>query len=86
MSQSFKPRKSGINQLLSITHEVYKSFGHVLEVRGGFLGISKPFDNVWHKGLLLKLRLNGVSRKLIKIIEDFLPKRCQRVVLNGQGS
>ena len=34
----------------------------------------------------MKLRLNGVSRKLINIIEDFLPKRCQRVVLNGQGS
>ena len=83
---SLKPRESGINQLLSITHEVYMSFGLVLEVRSGFLGISKPFDKVWQKGLLLKLRLNGVSRNLIKIIEDFLAKRCQRVVLNGQGS
>ena len=48
----FKPGDLCINQLLSITHEIYKSFDNGLEVRGIFLGISKAFDKVWCKGLL----------------------------------
>ena len=48
----FKPGDSCINQLLSITHDIFKSFDDVLEVRGIFLDISKASDKVWHKGLL----------------------------------
>ena len=47
-SQSgFKPSDSCINQLLSITHEIYSSFDEGLEVRSVFLDISKAFDKVW---------------------------------------
>ena len=42
----FKPGDSCINQLLSITHEIYKSFDVGLEVRSVFLDISKAFDEV----------------------------------------
>ena len=35
----FKPENSCINQLLSITHEIYKSFDDGLEVRGVFFFI-----------------------------------------------
>ena len=46
-SQSgFKPGDSCINQLLSITHEVYSSFDKGLEVRSIFLDIAKAFDKV----------------------------------------
>ena len=50
----FKPGYSCINQLLSITHEIYKSFDDVLDVRRVFLDISKAFDKVWHKSLIYK--------------------------------
>ena len=49
-----KPGDSCINQLLSITHKIYKSFDDGLDVRGVFLDISKAFDKVWYKGLLYK--------------------------------
>ena len=49
----FKPGDSCINQLLSITHEIYKSFDDGWEVRGVHLDISKAFNKVWHEGLLL---------------------------------
>ena len=49
----FKPGDSCINQLLSITHEIYKSFDDGLEVKSVFLDISKAFDKVWHEGLSL---------------------------------
>ena len=57
----FKPGDSCINQLLSITPEIYKSFDGGLEVTGVFLDISKAFDKLWHQGLIFKLKQNGIS-------------------------
>ena len=65
----FKPC---INQLLSITHEIYKSFDDGWEVRGVSLDISKAFDKVWHQGVLFKLKQNRISGNLLKVMEDFL--------------
>ena len=42
----FKPGDSCRNQLLAITHEIYKSFDDRFEVRGVFLDISEAFDKV----------------------------------------
>ena len=39
----FKPGDSCINQLLAITHEIYKSFNDGFEVRGVFLEILNVF-------------------------------------------
>ena len=82
----FRPGDSCINQLLSVTHEIYRSFDDNLEVRAVFLNISKIFDKVWHKGLTFKLKQNGISDKILNIITDFLSFRKQRVILNGQAS
>ena len=65
----FKPGDSCINQLLSITHDIYKSLDDGFEVKGVFLGI-------------YKLKQNGISGKLSNIIKDFLDLRKQRVVPN----
>ena len=82
----FRPGDSCINQLLSITHDIYKSFDNGFEVRGVFLDISKAFDKVWHDGVLFKLQQNGISGNLLKVLTNFLSNRKQRVVLNGQNS
>ena len=42
----FKPGDSCTNQLLAITHEIYKSFDEGFEVRGVFVDISKAFDKI----------------------------------------
>ena len=42
----FKPGDSCINQLLSITHEIYQSFDEGFDVRSVFLNISKAFGKV----------------------------------------
>ena len=56
------------------------------EIRGVFLDISKAFYKVWYKGLVFKLKQNGISGNLLNIFEDFLRNRKQRVVLNRQTS
>ena len=75
-SQSdFKPSDSCINQLLSITHEIYSSFDECLEVRSVLLHISKAFDKVWHDDIVFKLTQNGISENLPKLLRDFLNER-----------
>ena len=51
-----------------MSHEIISAFDVGLEVRELFLGISKAFDKVWHVGLILKLRQNGICGDLINII------------------
>ena len=79
----FRPGDSCINQLLSITHDIFSSFDNGLEVRGVFLDIAKAFDK---DGLIYKLKQNGIKDKLLCILIDFFKNRQQSVVLNGQFS
>ena len=69
----FIPGDSCVQQLIAITHEIYKAFdcSATLEVRGVFLNVSKAFDKVWHYGLLYKLKRNGINGGLLKRIESF---------------
>ena len=64
----FQPGDSRTNQLLSINHQIYKSFDDGHEVRSAFLDMSKAFDKVWHKGLIFKLKQNGISSNLLKLV------------------
>ena len=82
----FKTSDSCINQLISITHEIYKSFDVGYNVPSVFLDISKSFGKVWHQSLHYKLKQNGISGELLDILKDFLDNRTQRVILNGQYS
>ena len=84
----FRPGDSTGNQLLSIVNSISQAFdcNPPLDVRSVYLDISKAFDRVWHQGLLYKLRRNGVSGRLLLLIESFLANRKQRTVLNGKVS
>ena len=84
----FRPGDSTINQLISITHTIFKAFdcNPPLDVRSVYLDLSKAFDRVWHDGLIYKLKRCGVSGQLLSLVENFLKNRKQRTVLNGQCS
>ena len=64
-----QPGDSCINQLLSITREIFTSFDNGLEVRSVFLNISKAFDKAWHEELIIKLKQNGISGELLHIFK-----------------
>ena len=55
---------------LSVTNESYQLFANVFEVSGIFLDISKAFDKDWHKGLIFKLKQNGVTGDLLNILKE----------------
>ena len=82
----FKGGDSCINQLLSIAHEIYKSFDEGFEFHKVFLEISKALDRVWHTGLIFKLQKNDISDKLLLLLKDILKSTKQQVVLNSQHS
>ena len=84
----FRPFDSCINQLLTLTHEIFSAFdcNPSQEVRSIFLDISRAFDKVWHEGLLYKLKSFGISGNLLNLIKHYLTDRSQRVLLNGQCS
>ena len=68
-----------VQQLIAITHEIYKAFhcSPSFGVRGVFLDISKAFDKVWHDGLLYKLKRNSINGDLLILVESFLSDRYQ---------
>ena len=73
----FRPSDSCEYQLLSILHEIYKSFdcNPPKDVRGIFLDLSKAFDRVWHDGLIYKIKGIGITGNSLKLIESFLNDR-----------
>ena len=81
----FKPGDSITNQLLYLTHIIHSSFDLNMsrEVRHVFLDMSKAFGKIWHEGLLFKLKQNGISGQILKLLTSYLDKRKQRVLLNG---
>ena len=64
----FRPGDSTINQLLSITTEIFEAFESLDETRAVFLDISKAFDKVWHEGLCFKLKQNGINGNPLQLL------------------
>ena len=48
-----------------------------------FCDVSEAFDRVWHKGLLFKLRQNGIEGKLLEWLNSYLSQRKQKVGLKS---
>ena len=65
----FRPGDSTINQLICITHTIFKAFdcNPPLDVRSVYLDISKAFDRVWHDGLIYKSKRCGVSGRFLSL-------------------
>ena len=74
MSSNFIPGNSCVAQLLSITHEIYKSFdcNPLVEIKGTFLDISKAFDK-----FEIKLKSYGMWDNFLELVENHLkdPKK-----------
>ena len=77
---------STVNQLTDIYNTFCRALHNVMEVRAIFCDISKAFDLVWHKGLLIKLESVCISGRLLRWFSNCLENRKQSVVLPGAWS
>lgn len=86
LQSGFVPGDSTVNQLVDIYNTFSKALDNGLEVRAIFCDISKAFDRVWHRGLLLKLQSVGITGSILNWFQNYLSNRKQRVVLPGGSS
>ena len=86
-SQSgFLPGESTTSQLLCIYENLCSNFDKRITTQSVCFDISKAFDRVWHRGLLLKLESIGVRGKLLNWFQNYLTDRTQAVVIKGEKS
>ena len=67
-------------------HEFCTALDDKKDVRIVFCDISKAFSQVWHQGLLYKLRKIVIIGDLLHWFANYLTDRKQRVVVRGQTS
>ena len=83
----FLPNKiSTVYQLLEMYHNICMSMEEKKSTCMVFCDISKAFDRVWHKGLLLKLEAYGIKGPLLQLLTNYLTDRRQTVFVNDSLS
>ena len=82
----FIPGHSTVTHLVEMYDTFCRAVSEGKEIRVVFCDVSRAFDRVWHRGLLLKLEKCGITGSLLAWLVDYLRDRYQRVVLNGQLS
>ena len=86
-SQSgFLPGDSTVNQLLCIYNNLCFNWDQGITSQSVYFDISKAFDRVWHRGLILKLESIGIRGRLLDWFRHYLFERKQVVVIKGETS
>ena len=82
----FRTKHSCESQLLLTTHDLLHSLDNNTQTDIIIMDFSKAFDTVPHNRLLYKLTKYGITGNLHTWISNFLTKRKQRVVVDGEHS
>lgn len=80
------PGLSTVHHLIEVIHHTCIALENYESSCLVFCDISKAFDRVWHKGLILKLEKYGISGDLLLWFENYLFMRNQKVFINGRYS
>ena len=86
MQSGFRKKHSTQTQLAALLHDISEAVDSGKKVRAVFLDISKAFDRVSHKALVITLRSIGISGETLAWFESYLSGRSQRVVIDGKCS
>jgi hypothetical protein len=86
VQHGFRPGHSCETQLTITSQDLAKSLDRGEQMDAVVLDFSKAFDRVPHQRLLRKLHHYGVRDSLLLWINNFLTKRSQRVVVDGESS
>jgi hypothetical protein len=69
------------HQLIELTHDIMQSLDNQELICLIFCDVSKAFDRVWLRGLLLKLERYGIKGSLLRWIESYISNREQQVII-----
>ncbi|KAK3082452.1 hypothetical protein FSP39_012409 [Pinctada imbricata] len=86
LQSGFLPNHNTVYQLIEIYHRICLNREQNLHTCMVFFDVSKAFDRVWHRGLLIKLQSYGFSGLLLNFIENYLTNRQQSVFVNNSFS
>ncbi|MEW8548488.1 MAG: reverse transcriptase family protein [Candidatus Thiodiazotropha sp.] len=82
----FLPGHSTVHHLIEAIHHTCLALeNHEINCQI-YCDISKAFDRVWHRGLILKLDNYGIKGELLEWFQNYLINRNQRVSFNGVSS
>ena len=82
----FIPGHSTVHQLIEIYDHICKSLDNKDLNCLAFCDVSKAFDRVWHRGLLLKLEVYGISGNLLSWFSSYISNRSQKVCYKNSTS
>ena len=74
---------SSADLLAVVSDRIARAFDRSGATRAVAPDTSKVFDEVWHAGLLHKLKSYGISGQVFGLISSFLSNRLLQVVLDG---
>ena len=77
----FIPGHSTSHQLIELTHESIQSLDNQELICLIFCNVSKAFDRIWLRGLLLKLERYGIKGNLLRWLESYISNREQHVII-----
>ena len=86
LQSGFLRGHSTVYQLIDLYNQICQGLDEKKHTCMVFCDVSKAFDRVWIKGLLFKLKLNGINGNLLKWIESYLTNRRQRVAIGSSVS
>ena len=66
----FLPNNSTVYQLLEIYHSIVTGMEDKMNSCFIFCDMSKAFDRVWHKGLMVKLESHGINGALLEFLNS----------------
>jgi hypothetical protein len=86
LQHGFMKGKSTTTQIISVINNIQNIFDNKKPTDVIYFDLSKAFDSVPHKLLILKLKTFGINGSLLGWIEDYLKDRKQRVTMDGEHS
>ena len=82
----FRSSRSTADLLTVVSDRIARAFSKSGGTGAVALDIPKPFDRVWHAGLLHKLKSHGISGQIFGLISSFLSNRRLQLVLDRKSS
>lgn len=82
----FRKSKSTEDAVFALTNNIINNMDSNKKCLAVFLDLAKAFDTVCHQKLLVKLEAAGIRGETLKLFEDYLKNRKQKVKINENMS